>query len=175
MKRSLMVTALVLCASCKTEKQPTPAPAVSAVSSPAASAAAAPPEAAKAGKPWFSGAFSGEYQAKLSPMDVKVGAVREWSKDDGKASSGPGKLELKIDDDGVVDGTSEGSLGTAHVTGKVEEDTLRIQFDPSDDAGLHGVLVASRDGEGFKGSILASSGDSLRVREASIELKKQAN
>ena len=77
--------------------------------------------------------------------------------------------------DGLVDGTSQGALGASHVSGKVEDDTLRVQFSPSDDTGLRGVLVAHREGEGFKGSIQASSGDSLRVRQASVELKKQAN
>ena len=173
MKRSLLCCLLVLCASCKTDKQPEPSqPAVSAS---AASVPAVPAVPAAKAKPWFSGAFAGDYQAKLVAVDIKVGAVREWGKDEGKESSGPGKLTLAIDDDGLVDGTSEGSLGAAHVTGKVEEDTLRVQLEPNDDTGLHGVLVASKDGDGFKGSIRASSGDSLRVREASIELKKQAN
>jgi hypothetical protein len=149
------------------------APSTSATASAVASAApAAPPAKAK---PWFSGGFSGEYQAKVAAVEVKAGALKEWAKDDGKLASGPGKLSLQIDDAGQVDGTSEGALGTSHVTGKVEDDTLRVQLSPSDDAGLHGVLVATRNGDGFKGSIEASSGDSLRVRTASIELKKLAN
>lgn len=165
----LVTSALVLAAGCKS-KTAGPAPSVSA---PASVAAVAAP-VAKA-KPWFAGGFSGQYEAKLSPVDVKVGAVREWAADDGKLQSGPGKLTLQIDDDGTVDGTSEGALGASHASGKVEADTLRVQLSPSDEAGLHGVLVASRDGDGFKGSIQASSGDSLRVRQATIELKKQAN
>jgi hypothetical protein len=107
-------------------------------------------------------------------VTVKVGAVREWAADDGKAASGAGKITLTIADDGAVDGTSEGALGAGHVTGKVDDDTLRVQLAPSDDAGLHGVLVASREGDGFKGAIQASSGDSLRVRQAAIQLVKQA-
>jgi hypothetical protein len=146
-----------------------PASAASAVA--AASAAAAAPQA----KPWFAGGFTGEYQAKQQPVDVKVGAVREWTTDDGKASSGPGKLTLQIGDDGVVDGSTEGALGASHLSGKVLEDTLRAQLSPNDETGLRGVLVASRDGDGFKGWIEASTGDSLRVRQATVELKKQAN
>jgi hypothetical protein len=172
MKRSSLCLMFALLAGCKTEPKQEAAPAASTTASAPAPAAAAPAVAQKA---WFVGEFSGQYESKLVPVDIKVGAVREWSKDDGKASSGPGKLSLKIAEDGTVEGTSEGSLGAAHVTGKVEEDTLRIQLDPSDDAGLHGVLVASRDGDGFKGAINASSGDSLRVRQATIELKKSAN
>ena len=150
-----------------------PSPSASAAA-PAASASSAPAAAPKV-KPWFSGGFSGEYQAKVAAVDVKAGAIKEWSKDDGKLASGPGKLSLQIDDAGQVDGTSEGALGASQVTGKVEDDTLRIQLSPADDAGLHGVLVATRNGDGFKGAIEASSGDSLRVRTASIELKKLAN
>ncbi len=126
-------------------------------------------------KPWFSGGFSGEYQAKVATVEVKVGALKEWLKDDGKLSSGPGKLDLRIDDEGLVEGTSEGALGVGHVSGKVEGDTLRVQLSPADETGMHGVLIANRDGDGFKGSIEASSGDSLRVRTASIELKKLPN
>ena len=162
--------ALALLVSCKSPS--IGAPPVASVAAPAESAPT--PVAAKA-KPWFSGGFSGQYEAKLAPVDVKVGAVREWAADDGKAASGAGKLTLTIDDDGLVDGTTEGALGAGHVTGKVDNDTLRLQLSPDDNAGMHGVLVASREGDGFKGAIQASSGDSLRVRQAAIELKKQAN
>lgn len=142
-------------------------------------AAAAPSESvlapAPSARPWFSGAFHGAYDAKLAPVEVKVGAVKEWTVDDGKAASGPGKIELKIDDDGLVDGVGEGALGNTHASGKVEDDTLRVVLAPSDAAGLHGVLVATRDGDSFRGSIEASSGDSLKVRQSAIELKKQTN
>ena len=171
---STLCVALSLIVGCKAHPNDG-APAGSAVA-PAGSAAAAPASAPMAkAKPWFAGGFSGNYEAKLVPVQITAGAVREWGKDDGKASSGPGKLTLNIDDDGLVDGTSEGALGASHASGKVDEDTLRVQLAPNDDTGLHGVLVATRDGDGFKGTIDASTGDSLRVRQASIELKKQAN
>src|SRR5450432_919173 len=163
---------LSLAAGCKAHPDG-PSPAASAAA-PAASSSTATAAAPKA-KPWFSGAFLGKYEAKLAPVEVKVGAVKEWSADDGKASSGPGKLELKIDDDGLVDGTGDGALGASHASGKVEDDTLRVVLAPSDASGLHGVLVATKDGDGFRGSIEASSGNSLTVRQAPIELKKQAN
>lgn len=157
-------------AACKAEpKEAAPASASAASAVPAQSAPPAP------AKPWFSGHFSGEYQAKLAPVEIKAGAVKEWATDDGKSSSGPGKLSLQIGDDGVVDGSSEGALGPGRATGKVEDDTLRVQLTPDDRTGLHGTLVASRDGDGFKGTLQASSDDSLRVRGAAIELKKQSN
>lgn len=126
-------------------------------------------------KPWFSGNFAAEYQVKRAPVEVKSGAVKEWAADDGKSGSGPGKLSLQIADDGSVDGSAEGALGQSHATGKVEDDTLRVQLTPRDQTGLHGILIASREGDGFKGTLQASSGDSLRVRGAVVELKKQPN
>ncbi len=152
-------------------------PSDAAPAASAAVAAAAPSSSAPApkAKPWFSGGFSGEYQAKLAPVEIKTGAVKEWGTDDGKAASGTGKLTLQIDDDGMVDGSGEGALGASHATGKVEDDTLRVLLAPSDNTGLHGTLVASRDGDGFKGTLQASSSDSLRVRSAAVELKKQPN
>ena len=141
----------------------------------APSASELAPTSAPKAKPWFSGAFQGAYEAKLAPVEVKVGAVKEWGTDDGKASSGPGKIDLKIDDDGEVNGVGEGALGSDRASGKVEDDTLRVVLTPSDGTGLRGVLVATKDGDGFRGSIEASSGDSLRVRQAAIELKKQSN
>ncbi|HWZ93321.1 MAG TPA: hypothetical protein VNW92_30885 [Polyangiaceae bacterium] len=162
--------ALILGGGCKTHASDA-APSMSAAPPPSASVAVAAPPA----KPWFSGDFQGNYEAKLAPVEVKTGAVREWAADDGKASSGPGKLDLKIDDEGVVVGTGDGSLGASQASGKVEDDTLRVVLSPNDGTGLRGVLVATRDGEGFRGSIEASTGDSLRVRQAPIELKKQAN
>lgn len=175
---SLLKSALIVCAcgallgtgACKS---PT-SDAVPSTSVSAPAVASAAPEPPKA-RPWFSGGFSGEYQAKLATVDVKAGAIKEWAKDDGKLASGAGKLTLQIDDAGQVDGTSEGALGAGHVSGKVEDDTLRVQLSPADDSGLHGVLIATRAGDGFKGSIEASTGDSVRVRTASIELKKLAN
>jgi len=157
---------VVGCKTATSDAAPSASAAASAVVGSASAAVVAP------AKPWFSGSFSGQYEAKLAAVEIKVGAVKEWTKDDGKLSSGKGVLSLQIDDAGLVDGTSEGALGAGQVSGKVEQDTLRVRLEPSDDAGLHGVLVATRDGDGFKGLIEASSGDSLRVRSASIELKK---
>jgi len=166
--------ALAPAAGCKTHASDAP-PASSAGASTQASAAPIASVAAAKTKPWFAGGFAGSYEAKLAPVEVTVGAVREWKSDDGKLSSGPGKLALQVGDDGMVDGSSEGALGADLANGKVEDDTLRVVLLPTDPSGMRGVLVATRDGEGFKGTIQASSSDSLRVRSASVELKKQAN
>ena len=173
MSHSRTASSLALCGvllgivACKTKGEAEPV----TPAAPSAVASSQPTAEAKV-KPWFSGGFAAEYEAKLAPVEIKVGALKEWTKDDGKLSSGPGKMNVQIDDTGQVDGTSEGALGTGRVSGRVEDDTLRVQLSPTDEAGLHGVLVATRDGDGFKGSLEASSGDSLRVRTASVELKK---
>lgn len=167
----LLALSALLLAACKSPPTEQAAPGKPVGASAAASAPAAP--AAKP-KPWYSGSFSGKYLAQLAPVEVKAGALREWLKDDGQAS-GAGTLTLQIDDLGRVSGSSEGPLGSSQLSGAVEDDTLRVQLSPSDDAGLHGVLVASRASDGFKGSLQASSSDSLRVRKASVELQKQAN
>jgi hypothetical protein len=166
--------ALALAGGCKTDASGA-APGASAEPSPQASAAPVASVATAQTKPWFSGGFAGSYEAKLAPVEVTVGAVREWKSDDGKLASGPGKLTLQVNDDGIVDGSSEGALGADLASGKVEDDTLRVTLAPTDASGLRGVLVATRDGDGFKGTIQASSSDSLKVRSATVELKKQAN
>ncbi len=166
--------ALAPASGCKTQASDA-TPRTSSGASTQASAAPVASVAAAKTKPWFAGGFAGSYDAKLAPVEVTVGAVREWKSDDGKLSSGPGKLSLQVDDDGTVDGSSEGALGADLARGKVEDETLRVVLLPTDPSGLHGVLVATRDGEGFKGTIQASNSDSLRVRSASVELKRQAN
>ena len=166
--------ALALAGGCRTTASGA-APRASAEPSAQASAAPVASLATAPTKPWFSGGFAGSYEAKLAPVEVTVGAVREWKSDDGKLSSGPGKLTLQVGDDGMVDGSSDGALGADLASGKVEDDTLRVVLAPTDPSGLRGVLVATRDGDGFKGSIQASSSDSLKVRSATVELKKQAN
>ncbi len=148
--------------------------------SPSASAAASttstpgvPAPSAAAVRPWFSGSFTGQYEAKLAHVEVKVGALREWAADDGKLSTGPGTLTLKVDDAGLVEGASKGALGPSQASGKVEDDILRVSFLPNDPAALRGVLVATREGDGFKGTLQASSTDSSKVRSAAVELKKR--
>jgi hypothetical protein len=169
---SAACASLALASGCKAAASVAgPAPSASQVAAPSTSVVA---PAAKA-KPWFAGGFSGQYEAKLAPVEVKTGALREWSTDDGKAASGAGKVTLTIDDNGVVDGSSEGALGPSHASGKVEDDTLRVAFVPDDPTSLRGVLVATREGDGFKGTMQASSSDSLKVRSAAVELKKQPN
>jgi hypothetical protein len=158
--RAVACVTLLALTSCKTHGNGAVTDTGSATTSAPSALSAAPKVAVR---PWFSGDFSGDYAAKLASVAVEVGAVREWKKDDGKAASGPGKLDLTIDDNGVVQGTGEGALGAVTASGKVEDDTLRVTLAPKEPGALRGVLVATRDGDG------------LIVRTASVELKKRAN
>ena len=111
--------------------------------------------------------------------DEKEGAVREWEGDKGEAHSGKGQLTLRIAEDGTVSGSSSGALGELAITGEFDGEHLRLQLSPSNpekQPAFLGHLLAERKGEIFKGRIQASSGDSLTVRDAPVELRpKTAN
>jgi hypothetical protein len=171
--RSTALPAIVLGAlgfgACKTESAE-PAAASAAPSAPAAASAA--PQ-----KPWFEGAWSGEFSAKAFKVEQGPGAVKEWAKDDGSKASGPGKVTLRISEQGAIDGQAEGALGPLAASGQVDGETLRVTLratdTSSDKSAFFGVLLGTKAGDAIKGRLQASSGDSLTVREATIELKKQ--
>jgi uncharacterized protein (DUF2147 family) len=146
-------------------------PAAADTAAPLAASAAAsekPPE-----KPWFAGKFAGSYLAESAAPKAEVGAPRQWQKDDGKTAVGPGTLTLSIADDGAIQGSAQGVLGDEILNGKVDGDVVRGTLLASNDASFRGTLIAARSGDGFTGSIHASSADSNTVRAASLELKRQ--
>jgi len=159
-------------AACKTEA-PEPVAGSAAPSAPAL-ATAVPSAPAR---PWYAGSWSGEYSAKPFKVEPGPGAVKEWAKDDGAKASGPGKLTLRIDDAGAVEGQGDGALGPLEASGQVDGDTVRVTLRAggaaADGAAFFGMLLGSRAGDAIQGRIQASSGDSLTVREARVELKKQ--
>ncbi|HEY4157650.1 MAG TPA: hypothetical protein VGM29_06115 [Polyangiaceae bacterium] len=160
---------LLLFMSCNKHAKSEPAPA-GTVAPLAASAAASekPPE-----RPWFAGKFVGSYLAENAAPKAEVGAPRQWQKDDGKTAVGPGTLTLSIADDGAIQGSAQGVLGDEVLNGKVENDVVRGTLLASNDTSFRGTLIAARSGDGFTGSIHASSADSNTVRAASLELKRQ--
>lgn len=156
---------------CNKSKPAPPAPAAS-VAAPASASAAAP--AAPAEKPWYAGAWSGTYAAERFAIELPIGMVPAWTKDDGSKASGSGKISLEVSPEGTVSGKAEGPLGKHVARGSVEADTLRVEFVPeqsSTDA-FRGVLFVTRDGDSAKGELRASSGDSLTVRRANVTLAK---
>jgi hypothetical protein len=162
--KALLAVALVL--GCQNApKQETTAPSGSAVASAAPVAPAAPP------KPWFEGSWQGAYQAELHRIEGP-GGVKEWKKDDGAQASGPGTLTLTAAPDGSVTGTAKGPLGEQQVTGRVEGETVALSLVPALADGFRGVILASKAADGLKGTLQASSGDSLQVRKASVTLTR---
>jgi hypothetical protein len=68
-------------------------------------------------------------------------------------------------------------LGDLKASGEVDENTLRVRLKPADLAApsaLSGFVLAEKQGEAFAGTLKASTGDSLVVREATIKLEKSA-
>jgi hypothetical protein len=168
-KRLLFVAVL-----CSCQSAPKSEPAPSAASAPAAPVVSAPPSAAAPSKAWFEGAWQGSFDAQLLRIELPAGNVKEWKTDDGKRASGEGKLSFNVSADGSVKGTATGALGELAVTGRVEDDRAALQLDSSSLEVFHGAIVAARAGDGFKGALSASSGDSLTVRRADVTLSKAA-
>ncbi len=145
---------------------------------PATSASADLPAAPA--KPWFEGSWSGTFEARqyTIEMESKIGGVREWRDDDGKAATGDGTLALEVDASGVSTGNGKGPLGELTASGVIEDDTLRLELrtaGPADPASaFHGFVVAERTkgAEELRGLLQASSGDSYVVRDAPVVLTK---
>jgi hypothetical protein len=163
----LWLVAVALTA-CKKEPEKTTAPS-------AAPSALAPAPSAAPAKPWYVGAWGGDYSASQFKVESGPGAVKDWTKDDGSKASGPGKLVLRISEEGAIEGEGEGSLGALKATGQIDGDTVRATLRPgsADAAGFSGFLLGAREGDVIKARLQASSGDSLTVRQATVELKKQ--
>lgn len=167
-----IILVLALVSACKQQAEgpaPTASQSAAPVAAPSASAAAVEK------KPWYEGSWSGSYAAERYLIELPIGAVSSWAKDDGSRASGPGELKFSVDADGVVSGSAKGALGTHVVRGRVEEDSLRLELVPAEPTteALRGAGLTQREGDGLKGELRASSGDSLTVRKASLTLTKQ--
>ena len=139
-----------------------------------ASASAAPSAAPVAKAAWFEGSWQGAFQAELFRIELPAGGVKEWKQDDGKKASGDGKLSLEAKPDGSVSGTATGALGELAVSGQVDGDRAALTLTSAQPDGFHGVILATQTPEGMKGTLNASSGDSLQVRQAAVTLSRAA-
>ncbi len=162
----------LLAVACQQAPNPDPAATTSgklaSSAAPVASAAPAPPKA------WFEGAWQGSFQAELFRIELAVGGVKEWKKDDGSQASGQGKLSLQAAADGSVTGTATGALGELAVSGRVDGDRAALTLSSATPDGFHGVILAAQSPDGMKGTLNASSGNSLQVRQASVTLARAA-
>ena len=159
---------LLLTAACQQSAKTDPpgAPATTASVAAAPSASAAPPKA------WFDGSWQGAFQAELFRIELPAGGVKEWKQDDGKKSSGEGKLSLQAGPDATVTGSASGALGELAVAGHVDGDRMTLTLTPSQNDGFHGVILATQTPEGMKGTLSASTADSLQVRQGSVTLTR---
>ena len=141
-----------------------------------ASAAATPSVASSVGAApkaaWYVGGWQGTYKAELFRIELPVGGVKEWKKDDGAQASGDGKLTLEASPDGSVSGNASGPLGEHSVTGQIEGDRAALELTPKEAGGYRGVILAVQEAEGLRGKLNASTGDSLSVRQASVVLAR---
>jgi hypothetical protein len=162
--RLTLVVAFPLVAACQkaATEQSSPGPSASAFSVPAASV---PAPVARA---WYEGAWQGGFQAELLRIEMAAGGVKEWKQDDGKQGSGPGTLSLDVAADGSASGHASGALGQLSIVGRVEGDRAALQLISAESGGFHGVIVAAQTPDGMKGTLNASSGDSLQVRQAAV-------
>jgi hypothetical protein len=174
--RDLLVLALPLAALGCPERPSTgdalPSSASSASAVPSASAAA--PASASS---WYVGSWAGGYTAR--PFRVKLDkqgdGLPSWTKDDGTAASGAGRVTVVIDASRRVLGSAQGPLGELLVVGELDGETLRAQLQPKEPAALGsfaGSLVLRRQGEKLEGRLQASTGDSQTVRDAPVQLER---
>jgi hypothetical protein len=146
--------------------------AVASASSAPAAAPSTPPSAPPAEKPWFEGAWQGSFSAELFRVELPAGGVKEWKTDDGKQASGDGQLSLDVSPDGTALGNARGALGELTVSGRFEEERAALALAPVTPGGFQGVLLAEKSSDGLKGTLRASSGDSLQVRRADVTLSR---
>lgn len=167
MRRALFLLLMTAC-------QNAPKGEASASATPLASvsASAAPAAAPAAQKPWFEGDWQGRFEAALFRIELPSGGVKEWKTDDGKQASGAGELSLTVSADGTVSGSAKGALGELTVSGRFEGDRAALTLVPATPGGFQGVVLATRDGDTLKGTLNASSGDSLQVRRAEVTLSR---
>jgi hypothetical protein len=163
------IALLLLLATACQQSPKTDAPAASSA---ATSVGAAPSASAAPPSTWFEGAWQGAYQAELFRIELPAGGVKEWKQDDGKKSSGEGKLSLQAAPDGTVSGSANGALGELVVAGHVDGDRMTLTLTPSQNDGFHGVILAAQTPEGMKGTLSASTADSLQVRRANVTLMR---
>ncbi len=180
----LSIVALFLAAACdKAASKNSDASAVAASASAAvvaaASSVATPGDAANASGAWYVGTWKGDFAAlrRASTTTTKEGGPGAWEKDNGQKLSGPGALEIVVDNHGRVSGTLKGALGELGLRGQIDGEELRANLvaNGEDLTAIHnGTLVLAHESDTLKGRLAAGSGDALAMRQADVVLKKAA-
>lgn len=186
----LLALALPLAAGCDSHPDKSPPPPEPRPPAGTASAAAAPPATGAPGASQsaappallsnaeLAGTWQGSYDAKKGtvglPPTVKD---KTHAGDDGKAMSGPGKVEITISPAGEVKGKASGALGDATLTGRIDDGgMLGVSWFPDDATSpnaMTGVLTGLQKEGAIHGKIRVAGPDASIVREAQIDLKRK--
>lgn len=142
------------------------------------SSSAARPEAPAGLEGLWEGSFEAKRAAVPMPAGVKD-AVR--ADDDPKANTGPGKISLRVAQDGAVSGTFEGALGKGSLSGAAGDEEadgataprVRAALTPDAPEGFSGFVVLERTKRGLEGTLHVSGPDAVRVREAALRLERK--
>ena len=90
---------------------------------------------------------------------------------------GEGRVELTIGEDGLVQGSAQGSLGALVARGMVDETTVRAGLSPRDplaEPAMSGLLLGAFDGTKLTVEIRVSSENGALARVAKLELRRTA-
>jgi hypothetical protein len=178
MKR-LWICAVLLTLGCDkgATKSAEPTPSASAVALVASASASAesvpgiPPSNALAGR------YAGTAVVSVgkSTTTRKEGAPASWEQDDGSRFTGECQISLTIGADGAIEGTLKGALGEHALRGAVAGEDVRASLVPTTPQVTsiqNGFVALTRSDTGLKGQLTAASGDSLHLRIAELDLKK---
>ncbi len=181
----IVCLSLVACEKGGTEgSAPSPSPAASSATPTAAVPSGKTPDVAPSASaavpvapPGLMGTWEGRYDAKRGDVEMPPKVKdKVRAKDNGKAAIGPGTISITIGPDLELKGKTEGALGAAALSGKVEEDEVRATFFPDDalaKGAMFGIVQGKRKDDKIVGRIRVASGDASVVREAEIELKRK--
>lgn len=126
----------------------------------------------------FAGAWGADFEATKGAVTLDPGVKEKaWTKDDGTAASGNGRIELTVDAEGTVTGKLTGSLGDAVIVGWADDTGLNATFTPPAEAGegprMSGTIAVQEQDGKLKGTIRGASGDAKLVRIAGIALVRR--
>jgi hypothetical protein len=126
----------------------------------------------------LAGSWGGSFQAKKMALTIARGLpTATWQGDNGQLAVGEGHVELTVSEEGLIEGTVQGSLGALMVRGMADESTLRAGLSPREplaEPAMSGLLVGVLDGAKVTAEIRVSSENGSLARVAKLELHRPA-
>ncbi|HTM45556.1 MAG TPA: hypothetical protein VL137_11410 [Polyangiaceae bacterium] len=126
-------------------------------------------------QPWFVGHWSGSYRAQaVEPaLQAPEAAQEQWHTASATTPSN-GVLSLRVAPNGEAQGDSAGDLGQAKLAGHAQADAIKLRFEAGEsNGGYAGTLILRRENASLcVGTLRVSTGDSLAIRQASVNLKR---